>query len=107
MNKYLVKFKIQITVAIFSILIIVFYPIVRAGGSAESASSFRTAFGQLAIICFALYIGLSWLFVKVVQHFQLPGVYEYLAHLIAVILGYWLWVATFYSIAKGGIPSIF
>ncbi len=100
------KYKIQIAAALLTAVIIYVFPIIKGGGSPSDVSSFRSAFGQLALISYVLYLGSSFIFLKLVRRFQLHRFSVYLAHAVAFAIGYYLLVAAYLSIAAGGIPSI-
>lgn len=106
MMTFIGKYKIQIAIALSTAIGIYMYPIIRGGGSAAAASEFRTAFGQLALISYVLYLGFQFILLKLISRFQMHGSFVYLAHVVAFGLGYYLLVAAYLSIAASGIPSI-
>lgn len=102
---FLKRNYIPALVALGTVLFIFLLPLTK-GGSDSSISEFRSAFGQIAAICFVLYLGIYWVLAKIVRSLSLNPHLIYLAHIFAFILGYYLFFATYSGIAHGGIPMI-
>ena len=103
MLAFLSRYKIQIVVGIGTILYIILVPITRHS-SLGDASSFRSLFGQYALISYLLYLGLSTFFRKIVRKFELQNAFACIAHVFAFVIGYSLLAWALHSVATSGIP---
>lgn len=84
---FIYKYSIPITVAFLTAFSIYVYPFFT-DGSPASASSFRSVFGQFAVVSFAIYVILYHSFLWLTNHFRFSSWTKYSAHFLAFLIGY-------------------
>jgi hypothetical protein len=81
---------------------IVYYYSFYGSGSPGDKNSFKSVFVPLGIFSFVSYLILLGISILIIRHFKLSMKYIYIGHIVAFLIGYFLFYGAFLS---GGLGS--
>lgn len=84
MAKLINKFKIETTVAIFTMFILFYFPYTLS---------------QFALISFIIYLGLGATVRHIASKYSVPAIYIYMLHALAFLFAYSLFFGMYYGFA--------